>query len=77
MSTSRSSQMLTSSGVAKLLNLHINTVRRWSNDGILKPYRVGPRGDRRFKREDVINFLATQEYNSSFAEDQGKSPKIS
>ncbi len=77
MSTNHSSQMLTSSGVAKLLNLHINTVRRWSNDGILKPYRLGPRGDRRFKREDVINFLATQEYNSSIAEDQGKNPKVS
>ena len=50
--------MLTASELAELLNVHINTVRRWSNRGVLKAYRVGPRGDRRFRREDVDNFLA-------------------
>ena len=45
--------MLTTTDVAHLLNVHINTVRRWSNRGILKAYRVGSRGDRRFRREDV------------------------
>ena len=62
-------RMLTTSGVAKLLNLHINTVRRWSDDGILKPYRIGPRGDRRFVRGDVINFLTSQEYSNGFKDD--------
>jgi excisionase family DNA binding protein len=55
-------RLLTTSGVADILHLHINTVRRWSNQGILKPYRIGPRGDRRFMRDDVLNFLATQQY---------------
>ena len=50
--------MLTASELAELLNVHINTVRRWSNRGILKAYRVGPRGDRRFSKEDVDIFLA-------------------
>jgi len=50
--------MLTSSDVARLLNVHINTVRRWSNAGVLPVYRIGPRGDRRFKITDVFNFLA-------------------
>jgi excisionase family DNA binding protein len=45
--------LLTVREVARLLNIHINTVRRWSNQGILKAYRIGPRGDRRFKREDI------------------------
>jgi len=45
---------LTSAQVARLLNVHINTVRRWNSRGILKAYRVGPRGDRRFKWEDVL-----------------------
>jgi excisionase family DNA binding protein len=44
---------LSTGDVARLLNVHTNTVRRWSRSGILKTYRVGPRGDRRFKREDV------------------------
>jgi excisionase family DNA binding protein len=45
--------MLTTSEVARILNVHINTVRRWSNQGTLKSYRIGSRGDRRFRREDV------------------------
>lgn len=49
--------MLTTSDVAQLLGLHVNTVRRWSDKGILKSYRVGPRGDRRFRREDLDRFL--------------------
>ncbi len=49
--------MLTASDVAHLLNVHINTVRRWSNLGILKAYRIGSRGDRRFDRDSVINFI--------------------
>jgi excisionase family DNA binding protein len=49
--------MLTTSDVAHLLNVHINTVRRWGNRGVIKAYRVGPRGDRRFRREDIANLL--------------------
>lgn len=50
--------MMTTKDVARLFNVHINTVRRWSNLGVLEPYRVGPRGDRRFTKEDIANFLA-------------------
>ena len=53
-----SKTMLTASELARLLNVHINTVRRWSNRGILKVYRIGPRGDRRFDKEDIDSFLA-------------------
>jgi len=49
--------MLTTSDVAQLLGLHVNTVRRWRSEGILKSYRIGPRGDRRFRREDIESFL--------------------
>ncbi len=62
MTTKRKNYMLTTSGVANMLHLHINTVRRWSDQGILKPYRIGPRGDRRFLRDDIITFLTTQNY---------------
>jgi excisionase family DNA binding protein len=55
--------MLTTSDVARLLNVHINTVRRWSNQGIIKAYRIGSRGDRRFRQEDVSTFLAEQHNN--------------
>jgi len=49
--------MLTITDVGQLLGLHISTVRRWDNSGILRAYHIGPRGDRRFKREDVDRFL--------------------
>ena len=49
--------MLTTSEVAYLLNIHINTVRRWDSLGIIRAYRIGPRGDRRFRQEDITTFL--------------------
>jgi len=49
--------LLTAAQVADLLNIHVNTVRRWSNKGILETYRIGPRGDRRFRRQDVDKLL--------------------
>jgi excisionase family DNA binding protein len=49
--------LLTPAEAAKLLNVHINTVRRWSNKGILKTYRLGSRDDRRFKRVDIEKLL--------------------
>ena len=51
--------MLTVKDVAKLLNVHVNTVRRWSNSRIIKSYRITRRGDRRYRREDIANFLAS------------------
>jgi excisionase family DNA binding protein len=51
------SPLLTVREVAKLLNIHVNTVRRWGDQGILQPYRITNRGDRRFKREDIESFL--------------------
>jgi len=46
--------MLTVSDVARLISVHINTVRRWSNQGILKAYRVGSRGDRDFGKRTLL-----------------------
>ena len=54
------SPMLTTSEVARVLNVHINTVRRWSNQGTLKSFRIGARGDRRFRQEDVDRFLSRE-----------------
>ena len=50
-------EMMTIREVARILHVHPNTLRRWSNDGRLRAYRITSRGDRRFKREDVVRFL--------------------
>ena len=55
--------MLKTSEVAHLLNVHINTVRRWSNRGTIRAYRIGPRGDRRFQKQDITNFLGELKAN--------------
>jgi len=52
-----SSPVLTVRDVARLLNIHVNTARRWSDSGVLRVYRIGPRGDRRFSREDIAAML--------------------
>jgi excisionase family DNA binding protein len=45
--------LLTVREVSQILHVHSNTLRRWSDLGIIKAYRIGPRGDRRFKQEDI------------------------
>ena len=49
--------MLTVRDVARMLNIHNNTVRRWSDQGLIKTYRIAQRGDRRFRQEDITEFL--------------------
>jgi len=38
---------------ARLLRVHTNTLRRWSDKGIIRSYRFGLTGERRFKLADV------------------------
>lgn len=54
--------MLRIGEASKILGVHGNTLRRWSDQGIITAYRIGSRGDRRFRREDVDVLLveATQ-----------------
>ncbi len=49
--------MLTIREASRLLNVHSNTLRRWSEQGIIRAYRIGPRGDRRFRKEEVAALL--------------------
>ncbi|MEE8470004.1 MAG: helix-turn-helix domain-containing protein [Dehalococcoidia bacterium] len=52
--------ILTVKEACLLLNIHDNTLRRWSNQGVVKPCRIGPRGERRFKRDDILALLAQE-----------------
>ncbi|HUV52772.1 MAG TPA: helix-turn-helix domain-containing protein [Dehalococcoidia bacterium] len=61
----QSSNMLTVREVSEILHVHTNTLRRWSDLGILKAYRIGPRGDRRFKQEDIDTLLLHETKNAT------------
>ena len=50
-------QMLSVREVAKLLHVHTNTLRRWSDQGLIRAYRINARGDRRYAREDITKFV--------------------
>ena len=53
-------RMLTVSQAARRLNTHPNSVRAWSNAGLLQGYRVGVRGDRRFNADDGETFMRSR-----------------
>ena len=61
-------RMLTVRQVADFLQVSICSVRRWSDKGTLKFYRVGSRGDRRYQHMDVLRFL--DESSSYFMPDR-------
>jgi len=53
-------ELLTIAQVAKILNVHITTLRRWDKKGKLKAIRVGTRsgvGERRYHREEIIKLI--------------------
>ena len=54
---SNAQALLTLREVARLLHVHPNSVRRWADMGLITTYRIGIRGDRRFRPEDVDTFL--------------------
>ena len=45
--------------VATMLRVSMNTVRSWSDLGLIRSYRLGPRGDRRYVAKDINSFVAT------------------
>ena len=50
-------KLLTATEVAEMLHLHVNTVKRLGDRGEIPFYRVCKRGDRRFRYDDVLDFL--------------------
>jgi excisionase family DNA binding protein len=65
MKSNLTDSMLTVREVSQILHVHSNTLRRWSDLGIIKAYRIGPRGDRRFRQEDIDLLLLEESKNLS------------
>jgi len=47
------STLLSADEVAAIFEVHPNTIRRWIEEGKLVAEKIGPKGDRKFRREDV------------------------
>jgi diguanylate cyclase (GGDEF)-like protein/excisionase family DNA binding protein len=52
---------------ARVLGVHPNTLRAWSDAGRIRSYRINARGDRRFRRTDLDAFLDATEIPESVA----------
>lgn len=50
-------ELLTLQEVREILRCHPNTLRQWDKKGILTAVRFGERRDRRYRREDIMNFI--------------------
>ena len=50
-------ELLTLKEAADLLHCHPNTLRNWDNEGILIAVRLGSRGDRRYRKKDVMKLM--------------------
>jgi diguanylate cyclase (GGDEF)-like protein/excisionase family DNA binding protein len=61
---------------ARLLGVHPNTVRAWSDAGRLRYYRINPRGDRRYRLGDLQRFLAAAESSPDGSSGYGFAPVL-
>jgi diguanylate cyclase (GGDEF)-like protein/excisionase family DNA binding protein len=60
---------------ARLLGVHPNTIRAWSDAGRLRYYRINPRGDRRYRMGDLQRFLAAAQSGSTEQAHAGFAPR--
>lgn len=56
-------ELLTLSEACQILKVHPNTLRKWDRKGILKAVRFGERGDRRYKKEELLTFIEQKNGN--------------
>lgn len=73
----KSRKLLTIAEAAEYLNVSKSSLRRWSNDEVLRSFRVGMRGERRFEVSDLDAFLVAQGRAPKAVEstDQAPSPR--
>ena len=50
-------ELLTLKEASEMLKVHPQTLRLWDRKGILKAVRFGQRGDRRYRKEDLVRLI--------------------
>lgn len=51
-------ELLTIGEVSKIFKIHQDTLRNWEKSGELVPLRIGPRKDRKYRKEDIEVIIA-------------------
>lgn len=49
--------LITLKEACEMLKVHPNTMRQWDAKGVLPAIRIGIRQLRRYRKEDILNFL--------------------
>ena len=52
-----SDPLMTIEEVASFLKVTQTTIRRWTNSGQLKCYRIGNKNERRFDKKHILEYL--------------------
>ncbi len=53
--------LLTVKEVAEILRVSPLTIKRWGKKGKLPPIRINSRGDRRYRKEQILELLGIKE----------------
>ena len=61
---SEKQRFLTIAEAAEFLQVSETSLRRWTNSGKLRCFRVGGRSERRFLKEDLLAFMRTMNLQS-------------
>jgi len=68
--------LLSISEVSSIFGIHQDTLRNWEKKGLITPLRVGPRGDRKYRPEDIERIANDKSIMKSFdaplTDDAGK-----
>ena len=57
-SETKQPRLLTLKQACDILGCHPNTLRSWDKKGYLVAVRIGARGDRRYRREDIQKLIS-------------------
>lgn len=57
MTEQKKDEIITLAEACEILSCHPNTLRKWDNKGFLKAIRFGTRGDRRYKKSEILKLL--------------------
>ena len=67
-------RMVSVGEASQILHIHPNTLRKWSDRGLIPSYRIGQRRDRRYAVEDLLAFL---ERDGNGTEDERAAAEVS